>query len=131
MRPGPNASRRLEEEVQTHPEIEVVLVAATPGQLIDEDGPQREPLVPCLAQSAGIWSRPQLLPVTARPWPLSKPCPLPSRRAGDGRKNVGLGLLWVVQPRRPSSSPIRHGSWHRRQGSALATTSTATPAPDA
>jgi hypothetical protein len=59
----------FEEGVQTHPEIEVVLVAAAQGQLIDEAGPQREPLVPCLAESAGIWSRPQLLLVTARAWP--------------------------------------------------------------
>jgi hypothetical protein len=30
-----------------------VLVAAAKGQLIDEEGPQREPLVPDLAHSAG------------------------------------------------------------------------------
>ncbi len=52
MRPGHNSSRRLEEGGQAHPEIEVVLVAAAKGQLIDEDGPQREPLAPCLAQNA-------------------------------------------------------------------------------
>ena len=52
MRPGHNSSRRLEEGVQAHPEIEVVLVAAAKGQLTDEDGLRREPLVPGLAHSA-------------------------------------------------------------------------------
>ena len=64
MRPGHNSSRRLEEGVQAHPEIEVVLVAAAKGQLIDEDGPQREllardqPLVgtaPCTSKMALNW----------------------------------------------------------------------------